>query len=126
MLAEHGYILGKISKSRFNRRLHRLKAALATVFDLLGQLWKTLDTEGVYVLDSFSVAVCANVRIRGAKLYRPETYRGYQASKRRYVYGLKIHLVVTSAGQLVECVLTPGSVSDTQVLKCYAYDLPPG
>ena len=55
-----------------------------------------------------------------------ETYRGYQASKRRYFYGLKIHLMVTSAGQPVECVLTPGSVSDVQVLKNYAYDLSPG
>ena len=64
MLAQHGYIPGKISKSRFNRRLHRLKETLAAVFDLLGQLWKTLDTEGVYVIDSLPVAVCDNVRIQ--------------------------------------------------------------
>lgn len=126
MLAQHGYILGRISKSRFNRRLHRLKATLAAVFDFLGQMWKTLDTDGVYVIDSFPVAVCDNIRIRRAKLYQHETYRGYQASKRRYFYGLKIHLMVTSAGQPVECVITPGSVSDTQVLKSYAYDLPSG
>ena len=99
---------------------------MATVFDLLGHLWKALDAQGVYVIDSFPVAVCDNVRIRHAKLYRHETYRGYQVSKRRYFYGLKIHLMVTSAGQPVECVLTPGSVSDVQVLKGYAYDLPPG
>ena len=72
MLAQHGYILGKISKSRFNRRLHRLKDTVAIVprsepragFDFLGRLWKTLDTEGVYVIDSFPVAACDNVRIR--------------------------------------------------------------
>ena len=34
--------------------------------------------------------------------------------------------MVTSAGQPVECVLTPGSISDVQVLKNYAYDLSPG
>ncbi len=126
MLAQHGYIPGRISKSRFNRRLHRLKETVATVFDCLGHLWKTLDTEGVYVIDSFPVAVCDNIRIRRAKLYQDETYRGYQASKRRYFYGLKIHLMVTSAGQPVDCVLTPGSVADVQVLRSYAYDLPPG
>ena len=82
--------------------------------------------QGVYVIDSFPVAVCDNIRIRRAKLYRDETCRGYQASKRRYFYGLKIHLMVTSAGQPVECVLTPGSVADARVLKSYAYDLPPG
>ena len=45
MLAQHGYIPGKISKSRFNLRLHRLKDTVATAFDFLGQVWKTLDTE---------------------------------------------------------------------------------
>ena len=126
MLMQHGYIPGWISKSRFNRRLHRLKDTVATVFDFLGQLWKTLEADGIYVIDSFPVSVCDNIRIRRAKLYQDETYRGYQASKRRYFYGLKIHLMVTSAGQPVECVLTPGSVSDVQVLKNYAYDLSPG
>ena len=126
MLMQHGYIPGWISKSRLNRRLHRLKDTVATVFDFLGQLWKTLEADGIYVIDSFPVSVCDNIRIRRAKLYQDETYRGYQASKRRYFYGLKIHLMVTSAGQPVECVLTPGSVSDVQVLKNYAYDLSPG
>ena len=126
VLMQHGYIPGWISKSRFNRRLHRLKDTVATVFDFLGQLWKTLEADGIYVIDSFPVSVCDNIRIRRAKLYRDETYRGYQASKRRYFYGLKIHLMMTSAGQPVECVLTPGSVSDVQVLKNYAYDLSPG
>ena len=110
MLAQHGYIPGMLSKSRFNLRLHRLKETVATVFDPLGHLWNTLDADGVYVIDSFPVAVCDNLRIRRAKLYQHEAYRGYQASKRRYFYGLKIHLMVTSAGQPVECVLTPGSV----------------
>ena len=93
---------------------------------LLGTPLENPGCRGVYVTHSFPVAVCDNIRIRRAKLYRDETYRGYQASKRRYFYGLKIHLMVTSAGQPVECVLTPGSVGDVQVLKGYAYDLPPG
>ena len=126
MLMQHGYIRGRISKSRLNRRLHRLKDTVAIAFDFLAQMWKTLDTDGIYVIDSFPVSVCDNIRIRRAKLYQDETHRGYQASKRRYFYGLKIHLMVTSAGQPVECVLTPGSVSDVQVLKNYAYDLSPG
>ena len=126
MLMQHGYIRGRISKSRLNRRLHRLKDTVAIAFDFLAQMWKTLDTDGIYVIDSFPVSVCDNIRIRRAKLYQDETYRGYQASKRRYFYGLKIHLMVTSEGRPVDCVLTPGSVSDVQVLKNYAYDLAPG
>ena len=38
MLAQHGY-MGRLSKSRFNRRLHRLKDTVAMAFDFLGQLW---------------------------------------------------------------------------------------
>lgn len=126
MLAQHGYIPAMLSKSRFNRRLHRLKEPLVRVFNLLAHLWKNLDTEGVHIIDSFPIAVCDNIRIRRAKLYPDRGYRGYQASKKRYFYGLKMHLMVTAAGQPVECILTPGSVSDVEVLKAYAYDLPPG
>ena len=84
MLMQHGYIPGWISKSRLNRRLHRLKDTVAIAFDFLAQMWKTLDTDGIYVIDSFPVSVCDNIRIRRAKLYQDETHRGYQASKRRY------------------------------------------
>ena len=87
-------------------RLHRLKVNRG---DRLRPLGTPLEHPGFYVI-GFPVAVCDNIRIRRAKLYQHETYRGYQASKRRYFYGLKIHLMVTSAGQPVECVLTPGSV----------------
>ena len=50
----------------------------------------------------------------------------YQASKKRYFYGLKIHLMVTQQGQPVEFFLTPGSWSDTRALKMYNFDLPDG
>jgi hypothetical protein len=48
------------------------------------------------------------------------------ASKPRYVYGLKIHLLVTKDGQPIECSLTPGSYSDVRVLKPFQLDLPEG
>ena len=46
-------IQGRISKSRLNLRLHRLKDTVAIAFDFLAQMWKTLDTDGIYVIDSF-------------------------------------------------------------------------
>ena len=45
MLKQHGYIPHMVSKSRFNRRLHRLKALLSALFNLLAQTWKTLNTD---------------------------------------------------------------------------------
>src|SRR5438445_13017343 len=59
-------------------------------------------------------------------MYSDEHFRGYQASKKRYFYGLKIHLMVTQAGQPVECFLTHGGFGDVDALKYYAYELPDG
>ena len=126
MLQQHGYIPSMLSKSRFSRRLHRIKDLLLILFDLLGQSWKMLNTEAIYVIDSLPIAVCDNIRIRRAKIYSHEDFRGYQASKKRYFYGLKIHLMVTQDGQPVECFLTPGGFGDVDALKYYAYELPDG
>jgi Transposase DDE domain len=126
MLKQHGYIPHMVSKSRFSRRLHRLKEIFISLFNLLAQIWKTLNTAAVYVIDSLPIAVCDNIRIRRSKLYAGEDFRGYQASKKRYFYGLKIHLMVTQDGQPVECFLTHGSFGDVDALKYYAYELPDG
>jgi hypothetical protein len=126
MLHQHGYIPHMVSKSRFSRRLHHIKDLFIVLFDLLSQTWKTLNTDAIYVIDSIPIAVCDNIRIRRSKIYSNEDFRGYQASKKRYFYGLKIHLMVTKDGQPVECFLTPGSFGDVDALKYYAYELPDG
>jgi hypothetical protein len=126
MLQQYDYIPHMLSKSRFSRRLHRIKDIFIIVFNLLGQMWKTLNTASIYVIDSVPIAVCDNIRIRRSKIYSDENFRGYHASKKRYFYGLKIHLMVTKDGQPVECFLTHGSFGDVDVLKSYAYDLPDG
>ncbi len=126
MLQQHGYMPQMLSKSRFSRRLHRMKDLFIILFDVLGQTWKTRNTEAVYVIDSFPIAVCDNIRIRRSKIYSNEHFRGYQASKKRYFYGLKIHLMVTQDGQPVECFLTHGGFGDVDALKYYAYELPNG
>ena len=126
MLKQHGYIPHMLSKSRFSRRLHRIKDIFIILFNLLGKIWKTLNTNAIYVIDSLPVAVCDNIRIRRAKIYSQEDFRGYQASKKRYFYGLKIHLMVTQDGHPVECFLTHGGFGDIDALKYYAYELPDG
>jgi len=125
-LHDQGYIPGMLSKSRFNRRLHRLHPWIVTLFNCLGEYWKGQNPQGVYVLDSYPVAACDNYRIPRSKRYQGEVWRGYQASKKRYFYGLKIHVVVTETGRPVEFFLTPGSVSDTTAYRQYSFDLPAG
>lgn len=126
MLKQHGYIPQMLSKSRLSRRLHRIQDIFVILFDLLGQTWKALNKDSIYLIDSIPIAVCDNIRIRRSKIYSDEKYRGYKASKKRYFYGLKIHLMVTSDGQPVECFLTHGGFGDVDALKYYAYELPDG
>ena len=87
---------------------------------------KGLNRTSVYVIDRFPVAVCDNDRLPRAKIYRDEIFRGDIASKKRYFYGLKIHLMITKEGQPVELFLTPGSYGDVEALRDCAFDLPEG
>jgi hypothetical protein len=53
-------------------------------------------------------------------------FRGYIVSKRRYFYGLRVHLVVTGAGEPVEFSVAAGSEADVSVFKDLELDLPEG
>ena len=123
-LKEEGYIPNMLGKSRFNRRLHRLTDLFLTLFGMLGETWKELNDHSVYVIDSYPIAACDNYRICRSKRYQGEVWRGRQASKKRFFYGLKIHIMVTEHGQPVEFFLTPGSYSDTSAYPWYNFDLP--
>jgi hypothetical protein len=125
-MQEYGYVPKMLGKSRFNRRFHRVADLFLTLFSLLGETWKALNESSIYVIDSFPIATCDNYRICRCHLYRGEQWRGYQSSKRRFLYGLKLHLLVTQAGQPVEFFLSPGSYSDTNGLKVFHFDLPAG
>src|SRR5262249_8635708 len=107
-------------------RWYQLQPLFATLFDLLGQMWKELNGESVYIIDRFPVAMCDNYRMPHAHIYHQEAYRGYIASKKRYFYGLKIHLLVTPQGHPVECFLTPGASSDVRALRSFQFDVPEG
>jgi hypothetical protein len=117
MRKQYGYVPHMLSKSRCRRRLHRLTETCVILFTLLGQPWKMLNTNRIYVIASLPLAVCDHSRIRRSKIYTDAKFRGYQASKKRYLYGLKIHLLVTQDGQPVECFLTHGGFGDVDALK---------
>jgi len=123
-LCEHGYIPNMLSRSRFNRRLHRIAELFLTLFLRLGEHWKVLNERSVYVIDSYPISVCDNYRIPRSKIYHGEDFRGYIASKKRYFYGLRIHMMVTEQGEPVEFFLAAGAFSDTSALSFYNFDVP--
>ena len=94
--SEPQYIRKMLSQSRFNRIFYRVESLLLMLFDWLGQAWKQVNTESIYSIDSFPIPICDNIHIPSSKIYDGnEEYRGYQASKKRYFYGIKNHLMVT-------------------------------
>lgn len=89
-----GAIPTRLSRSQFNRRVHRMKPHFVMLFEILGQAFKAHHDEATYVIDTFPIPVCDNIRIRRARRYEEEVYRGFTSSKRRYFYGLKLHLMI--------------------------------
>jgi hypothetical protein len=126
-LLEHGYIPGMLSRGRLNRRLHAVpEATWEALFSLISEMAKQLNRDQEYIVDSLPVPVCDNYRIKRCRLYRGEKYRGYLASKRRYFYGLRVHLIVTRDGQPVELMLEPASCADMGAFKRFGFNLPQG
>jgi hypothetical protein len=124
MLGSPRYIPGMPGRSRFCRRLHRIRDLFYAVSVFFSEIRKNLNTDSVYLIDSFPVSVCDNIRIRRSRIYRGESCRGFNASKQRYFYGLKIHMICTGSGEPVEFFFTPGSVNDADGLKLFNFSLP--
>jgi hypothetical protein len=115
-----------LGKSRFSRRLYRVEHHFLVLFYLLAEIWKADNTAQLYLIDTFPVPVCDNYRIKRNRIYGEERHRGYKASKKRYFYGLKLHLLTTETGKPVEFLLSPGSVADVSGLYGMDFDLPEG
>jgi hypothetical protein len=115
-LHQHGDVIIALSPCRFVRCLHRCEPLISSLCHVLASLAHKTNAAALCIIDSFALSVCDNIRIR----------RAYQASKRRYFYRLTTHLMVTSEGQPVVFLLSPGSLSDTTALKRYAFEISNG
>jgi hypothetical protein len=74
-------------KSNFNKILHSVSNLISQLFYHLSAIFKYLNLESMYIIDSFPVPVCKNIRISRSKLIKGEEFRGYNASKKEYFYG---------------------------------------
>ncbi len=107
-LPREGHIPQMLSASRFNRRLHRNWDLILALFHLLGDLFKHSNDSARYLVDSFPVSVCHNIRISRSNILRGEQFRGKCVSKRSYFYGFKVFLIATEEGLSVEIAFVPG------------------
>lgn len=110
-----GYCPAMLSTSRFNRRLHRLSELLYRLFEQLGQHLKDMAGATDYLLDSFPVPACDNVRIFKEKRLQHGGFRGRWSAMSRWYYGVKVQ-VLTLEGVPVEFCFMPGAQSDVHGL----------
>ncbi len=125
-LKEHDLIPNMLSKSRFNRRLHAIAELMYDLQQQLGMILKQISSSTEYLLDSFPIPVCDNIRIWSCRLLQSEDYRGYMASKKRYFYGVRVHLLSTKDGIPVEWAFMPGGANDVRGLGLLPFNLPEG
>ena len=123
MLSKAGYLSGRLSTSRFNRRLHALSDWLPLILELLGELFAHGEA---FVLDSMPLPVCKRARARRCRKVRGRDYCGYCAAKKEKFFGWRLHLVCTPAGLPVSFTVMPGGYHDLTPVHELTYALPGG
>lgn len=122
VLSQLGYI-GRMSVSRFNRRLHALYDWLQNIVIVLGELFAQGE---VYIIDSMPLPVCKRVRARRCKKVRGRAFCGYCAAKQEKFFGWRLHLICTAEGIPVSFDLLPAAYHDLTAVHELAFGLPAG
>lgn len=115
-----------LDKSRFCRRVHACREIAMWVFSVLGWVSKQLNHRQRYILDTFPVAVCHNIRINRCRLLEDEDFRGKNTSKREYFYGFKVALLVDEQANPIELAMFAGSYGEQSALHRMDFNLPQG
>jgi len=126
-LKAHRYIHNMLGKSRFNRRVHAIDFDLwQIVFSSLKEALRGNKEHFEYVIDSFPVEACHNARSYRCKILHGKNFIGYCSSKKKYYYGVKVHMITTTSGIPIEIIITPASTADITALKTMEIDVVPG
>ena len=108
-----------IDYSRFIRRLNNLHYVIDYTFQLLSEVfYKTAKSE-IFSVDSFPVEVCKIERSQSCNIYNHKDMKGYNSSKKRWFYGFKVHMVVTTDKEPVHCYISYASEHDATAAKRY-------
>lgn len=76
---------------------------------------------GIFYVDSTSIPVCNNRRIRRNKVFKSLAERG--KTTMGWFYGFKLHLVINHLGEIMSFCLTKGNVDDRAPVENLSKDL---
>lgn len=65
---------------------------------------------GIAFIDSTSLPVCLNLRIRANKVFKGLAARGKTSTG--WFYGFKLHIIINELGEILAFDITPGNVDD--------------
>jgi hypothetical protein len=119
-------LITKIEYSRFIRRLNNLENVIEELFYFLSQLFIKINDSQIYSVDSFPVELCQIQREKSSKLWIDSSLKGYNASKRKYFYGFKVHMVITTNKEPVSVYISEGKVHDIEASYKVIPTLPKG
>jgi len=117
-------LVSPIEYSRFTRRINQLEKEIEQLFLFLSELFKKLNGSQIYSVDSFPVELCQIQREKRSKLWRDVSLKGYNASKKKFFYGFKVHMVVTTNQEPISCYISEGSMHDTTASYKFLSTLP--
>lgn len=98
------------SYQRIVELMPRCVGALAVLFEVLKG-----KCTAISIVDSTSIRVCHNLRIRRHRVFKEMAARG--KSSTGWFFGFKLHAIINHRGELLQAKLTPGNKDDRQALK---------
>ncbi len=108
----------KVSYQRFIELIPR---TIFPICVLLKNMCNKSDNKKDYFIDSTPLAVCHNKRIKNNKVFKGLAALG--KTTKGWFYGLKLHLVIDTKGNIVNVNLTKGNVNDRKVVDNLTVDL---
>lgn len=87
-LKTHRYIPNFLSESRFNRKLHGIPQDIwQKLFSVLAEHFKAKNVSNEYVVDSFPVPTCDNIRIFRSKIFSGNSTEAILQAKNAFSSG---------------------------------------
>ena len=96
---------------------HRFITLIKRAFPALVCLLKSLQGEitAYLFIDSTPMAVCHNLRIKRHQVFKEYAARGHTSTG--WFFGMKLHMLFNTKGQLVRLAITPGHVDDRKPVR---------
>lgn len=112
-----------LSDSQLVRRIHKIPEEIwAYIFTICKEFFGVRNHKE-FIVDSFPIPCCQNNKIFRCRLFKGKQYHGYNASKKAYFFGIKVHMIISLNGIPVEFIFTPGSESDSKGFQKFQFDL---